>query len=773
MAEALVDLPDPLAGLIAPGGAAPPGQITRALARSLAPAEADCSAPAWLRPDQVAPFRRAVAAIERYGAALLADPVGSGKTYIALAVAVSLAPVGPAVAIVPASLKAQWQRAAAALGVTISLHSHEALSRGRGPDARARLALIDESHRFRTPGIRRYRELARWLVGRRVLLLSATPVVNRLADLGHQLRLGLRDDALVYRGVLSLSALLEGGEASPALGDVVLCRPVPADRPVTRGSLLPWETGRSDSELLAAIDALALSRDAGIAALVRMVLWRALASSRAALAAALDRYARLLEHAIHAASAGYPVSRAAIRAFSDGALDQLVMWEVLPALSAPADLVLDDRPALERLAARLRSESADRRIDALRSVLSDRRPTLVFSASRDTLAALRSTLADLQPAWITGDAAGIGHTRMPRETVLQLFRPDGIIEALPVSAGPPVRDREPLGSRWRRPGPERVLEGPSALLATDVAAEGLDLQLAERIVHFDLPWTSVRVDQREGRAVRLGARVSEIEVVRFAPWPELEARLRQDARLVAKRQLATIAGLDDDGRWLFRWHAELAEAAGTGDADNGLAIVAGEPEGWLIGVALDLSLPDGTLRREPASLLWLEPSGAVTEDPAVTVARLQQVACLPPLRAASESDREAIRQLLAGLVRSRLRAAQHTAWLSRQAPAEQRRLARRMRRIATEAARQRDQRLLTLADRALDWLAGGVTAGEAAVVAQLAEAPVGQLPALWPVLLRSPRIRPVPVPRLTGIIRVTSFPPWQRSAPCCSTSTAP
>ena len=34
--------------------------------------------------------RRAVAAIRRYGGALLADPVGTGKTYVALAVAAAL-----------------------------------------------------------------------------------------------------------------------------------------------------------------------------------------------------------------------------------------------------------------------------------------------------------------------------------------------------------------------------------------------------------------------------------------------------------------------------------------------------------------------------------------------------------------------------------------------------------------------------------------------------------------------------------------------------------
>ena len=742
VAEALIDLPDPLAGILSVGPAAPLQEVRASLARSLAPIEASCPAPAWLRPDQVAPFRRAVAAVERYRGVLLADPVGSGKTYIALAVAAALAQ--PAVAVVPASLKEQWQRTAAQLGLTITLHSHESLSRGRRPDPRARFVIVDESHRFRTPGIRRYRELARYLVGRRVMLLSATPVVNRLADLGHQLRLGIRDDALGSRGVPSLSAMLEVDgqtdrrtDGQLALGDVVLCRPKPAGRPKTCVRQMEWEATSFDHEVLNEIDRLALSSDRGIAALIRMVLWRALASSRPALSQAIGRYQRLLDHATHASALGRVVTRAEIRTFTDGALDQLVMWEVLPSLSAPADLVLDDRAELERLAAKLNGATIDPRILALRDLLTDGKVTLVFTSSRDTLEALRSELADLKPAWVTGAGAGIGHSRMDRESVLDLFRPEGIGTHTKLTARPPDR--------------------PSALLATDVAAEGLNLQLAQRIVHFDLPWTSVRIDQREGRAIRLGSTNAEVEVVRFAPWPALDQRLRQVERLICKRKLASQAGLDDDGRWLYRWRAEMAEEI-SGPATAGFAVARGEPEGWLVGLALDLMFPDGSRRAEPASLIWIEPTGAIAEDPEFVAQRLVALSDEHPVEPTPE-DRAAASRVLISLTRARLRAAQNSSWLNRQAPFEQRRLVRRMRRVASEAARLRNRRMLELADRALDWLSGGVTAGEAALVAELAELPTGRLATGWQPLLREPRLRPIPLPRLTGMIRcVTSSP---------------
>ena len=75
--------------------------------RRLAPDEDDDAAPVWLRPEQARSFRRALHALRCYGGALLADPVGSGKTYVALAVALVLDPHRPVVCLAPATLVAQ------------------------------------------------------------------------------------------------------------------------------------------------------------------------------------------------------------------------------------------------------------------------------------------------------------------------------------------------------------------------------------------------------------------------------------------------------------------------------------------------------------------------------------------------------------------------------------------------------------------------------------------------------------------------------------------
>lgn len=221
VAEALEQVLDPASTALRTGPVAPVASVARAIAGSLLPAEAESAPPAWLWQSQYSPFRRAMHAIERHRGALLAPPVGSGKTWIALAVARQFNGDAMTAVLAPAPLLSHWRRTALALGALVEVMSHTAASRGALPVAGG-LAIIDESHHFRNPLTRRYAAVAPWLVGRRALLLSATPVVNRLDDLAAQLRLAVRDDALAASGVGSLSLLLASGLGHPALSDLVI-----------------------------------------------------------------------------------------------------------------------------------------------------------------------------------------------------------------------------------------------------------------------------------------------------------------------------------------------------------------------------------------------------------------------------------------------------------------------------------------------------------------------------------------------------------------------
>jgi superfamily II DNA or RNA helicase len=697
VAEALAPVPDPVVTALRPGEWRPAAQIARAMARRLAPDQDAAPPPEWLRPHQVRSFRRTLYALRRYGGALLADPVGSGKTYVALAVAAAIAPRRPIACLVPASLVPQWRATARALGVEIVTASHQAVSRRRLPPLHRGPVVIDEAHHFRSPTTRRYRHAAPWLMGRPVLLVTATPVVNRLTDLLHQLLLGIRDDALAPDGVASLRGLLGRGASSPALGRVVVeGLPPQGLRPSRRVRTSPpgGAECQAAEAALASLDRLRLSPSPGTEALVRSVLRRGLASSPAALSAALRRYRNLLLHARDAAAAGRRLDRAAIRRFAGELEDQLVLWELLPAGGDPHDLLLDDLDRVDevlRQAVRAEAE-ADGKVERLRAILADGRPTLVFTSRRETVRYLRDRLAPPLLAWCTGARAGLGHSPMPRATVLGWFR------------------------QGERPAPPDVRH----LLVTDVAAEGLDLQRAARVIHYDLPWTPMRLEQREGRALRLGSLHGSVEVVTFDPGPAIERALRVTRTIASKARLPARAGLGLAGRGLWRWRSELADAYADGEGAPGAAIVPRGPPGVL--ALFELHVAGHGRGRLSAALVWVTPGGEWTEDEAVVAERLSAAVTAPPADPDPLQLREAL-ALLGAPIRSRLALARGSRWAVPAADCAAHQVSSRLHQAIRDAARRRDLGELAGLERALAFVGRGHTAGERFELERLAELP--------------------------------------------------
>jgi superfamily II DNA or RNA helicase len=700
VAEALAPVTDPVVTALRVGEWRCAAEVARAMAQRLAPDESPGPAPPWLRPEQLRSFRRSVHAVRRYGAAMLADPVGTGKTYVALAVAAVLEPRRPPVCLVPATLVAQWKVTAETLGLEIVAASHQAASRGHLPEAGSGLVIVDEAHHFRNPVTRRYRHTAPWLLGRRVLLATATPVVNRLTDLLYQLLLGVRDDALAAEGVASLRALLGRGQGSPALGSLVIAS-VPAEggRPTRRGLITNAGAGEAAvaETTLASLDRLRLSRLRGTEALIRTVLRRAAASSPTALSTALRRYRTLLLHGRDAVTAGRTLDRAAIRRFTGELEEQLVWWELMPAAADPNDLFLDDLDVIDevlREAARA-EEGPDGKLERLRALLADDKPTLVFTSRRETVRYLRDRLAPPQVAWCTGLRAGLGPCRLPRATVLNWFR-----EARRPAMPPAVRQ----------------------LITTDVAAEGLDLQRAARVVHYDLPWTPMRLEQREGRAVRLGSLQATVEVVTFSSPPPMERALRMTRALALKARLPALAGLGAAGRGLWRWRSELADAYAVGDAAPGAAAVGAGPPGVLALFELH-GLRCGGTDRLSATLVWVTPDGEWTEEESVVAARLGAAVTAPLPGAPGPARLKAALELLGPPIRSRLATARGSRWSPPAADPTAHRLSLRLHHAVREAARRRDLEALAGLERALAFVGRGHTAGESLELERLAALP--------------------------------------------------
>lgn len=679
VAEALAAVRNPTRLLLRPGPVTTPPAVVAAIAAAVAPVRANDPPPPWLRADQHTPYRRALSAVRRYGGALLALPVGSGKSYVALAVAQAVGQ-NPVTVVGPAAVVPQWVRLGRALGIPLVCTSHDAWSRAPRALAPHPLVIVDEAHRFRTPTIRRYRHLARALSGKRVLLVSATPVINRVTDLGHLLRLALRDDALLFGGLPSL--LLTGAEAPAALqalGEVVITSRADVG-PAVRHQVKRWSATPAFEAILEAIDCLAFAERSGARDLLRVAAWSAAASSPEALGEFLRAYRGLLLHAADAAHAGRRLPRTALRALLSAAdPEQLIWWELVDGPEGPS-LPVADLDRLTALLERMRVvETAEcPKLDLLRSYLADGRSTIVFSTRRATVTALRRRLGT-RAAWCTGGEAGIGPTRVPRDELLRWFGPE-----MTGNAPRPV---------------------PPVLVATDVASEGLDLQSAERVIHYDLPWTPLRLHQREGRARRLGSLHATVDVVTFHPPASLEQRLRQVAILDRKWTLPAAVGVAPDEEAPWEWRERLARDQHEVLSASGVAAVPEGPAGLLVAVRF------GGSGRPPFTRVWVWDTAGWSEEPAKIQNALRRAMASPAGGALSSHRLAQSLARASAPAGGALREIVAESWGAKSAP-EAAPLLARLVALARDAARTRDAGRLGRLTEAIRFVRRGHTAGE-------------------------------------------------------------
>ncbi|MGI5841439.1 MAG: helicase-related protein, partial [Patescibacteria group bacterium] len=131
--------------------------------------------------------------LEQYGGVFISDVVGLGKTYMASMLATQLS--GRTLIIAPPVLlnknnPGSWPRAAQAFNLTAdweSLGKLEQIAR-IGTDKYQNI-IIDEAHRFRTETNTTYEKLAEICRGKRVILVTATPLNNSPKDILSQIKL--------------------------------------------------------------------------------------------------------------------------------------------------------------------------------------------------------------------------------------------------------------------------------------------------------------------------------------------------------------------------------------------------------------------------------------------------------------------------------------------------------------------------------------------------------------------------------------------------------
>jgi superfamily II DNA or RNA helicase len=164
------------------------------------------------------------------------------------------------------------------------------------------------------------------------------------------------------------------------------------------------------------------------------------------------------------------------------ALEDQVMDSATAALTiAELNAEIETLDNLEEMAYRVRRSGVDRKWEELASIIQDnalmfdqdgrRRKLVIFTEHRDTLTYLMERIATL-----------FGRDNM-------MVHIDGSV---------PRDDRRAIEDRFRN-DPDVYF-----LVATDAAAEGINLQRAHLMINYDLPWNPNRIEQRFGRIHRIG-----------------------------------------------------------------------------------------------------------------------------------------------------------------------------------------------------------------------------------------------------------------------------
>lgn len=553
-----------------------------------------------LWPWQEDAVRWCLGAIDRHGGAVLADGVGMGKTRVALEVVRRRG--GSVVVIGPPVLEAQWAAEARAMGVALCFGSLGGGGWGRvvAAIAGASLVVVDEAHRSGQPGTARRRRLRAALRGRPVLLLSATPIRNAVAELGGLLGLWLSRTwlarwtgcvgwsvALGHEGALGWLQeqvmLVRGAELWRGVGVEVRVRRV--DLPGTliepgwveevRGLARELAQGGAPVEVIVPGGAPGgrLTADgpghlgrAGAEPLWVIGLLRAMVSSGWAAARMLERAARWVEltgghdegSVGDGADEGTGWSAAEARAIVRGSVEQLVFGFYhagRPATLWPSGLAGRLRALARRVG------GADDRWDALGSWLSGLKgPAVCFAEYGETARGAGRWLAahcgvpvvvvTASGAWISG--WGGRHATL-----------DGVGV---------FADRVGRGQR------------NAVLVTTPVLSDGMNLQMADAVVHLDLPWNDARLQQRVGRVARPGG-ATEVLVATRAADGAAERVLRLGERVANKARMAVeVGGVGSPshalGRLRLRVGAALLGARAVADGPRAVRV-------WRVGSGLD------------------------------------------------------------------------------------------------------------------------------------------------------------------------------------------
>ena len=548
--------------------------------------------------------------LDAYGGVFLADVVGLGKTYISALLAQQLQ--GRILIICPPVLRDYWRETFFEFGI----RGYEVESLGK-LDAllqrdlkKFRYVLIDEAHRFRNEGTQAYDNLFQICAGKKVILVSATPLNNRISDIFNQLKLFQPARKSTIPGIANLEQFFKAlqkrldqySKDEPEYGITLKAvsqeirtkvlryvmvrrtrseiRKYYADDLSQQGLKFPdvaepqkiiyqfddrteWVFNKTMQllrrlsyarytpllYLMQQVSSFTRQSQRNISGFMRAVLVKRLESSFYAFKRTLGRFIVSYEKFIAMFEQGIILISKAVD-----------VYDLLERDDPDELLVLIEQDAVQQY------EAADFNDDFIRDLRSD----LILLQDIEALwhqleddPKLNQFVADLQhhshlkdqkviiftESKETGDHLYARLDQVFPEQVMFYASGGGVYNQTgkPVNHNPTIA-KTLIQQNFDPKHPEQT-DTIRILIATDVLAEGINLHRANVVVNYDLPWNPTRVLQRVGRVNRVGTVHEQVYIFNCFPTAQSEAQLGLEENIIAKLQ-AFHDTLGEDAKYL-------------------------------------------------------------------------------------------------------------------------------------------------------------------------------------------------------------------------------
>lgn len=200
----------------------------------------------------------------------------------------------------------------------------------------------------------------------------------------------------------------------------------------------------------------------------------------------------------------------------------------LQELKAAAAKVTPDRdPKLKAIVAALEkiaAQAVDEAVDA--DDERQKRKVILFSSYSDTVRYLREELERVISA---NPRLAAYKDRIVAVSGGDDVEPDDVSRQKAVNGFAPISSEAPAGHA------DDLFD---LMIATDVLAEGANLQQCRNVINADLPWNPMRLVQRHGRIDRIGSTHAKVFLRTVFPAERLDALLNLEARIMRKIAMA-------------------------------------------------------------------------------------------------------------------------------------------------------------------------------------------------------------------------------------------